>query len=183
MDSKAEVGPWCLLSQIGLAYILHLMVILRELWEASISKVQIFWEGHKICKKSPTIFYVLFLLYVLVDFFPDWINYKYWTISIKIHHTGFFYYYTTLPIIHTDWKISLHTPDHILVDLKNMDRNIYKTSTYNMNVRVSSTRVHQDHDDRKVFLLHLNGAKTFPNIYFTKKSTLPALIMYLGLHD
>ena len=36
------------------------------------------------------LLYVLVLLYVLFDFFADWINYKYWTISIKIHRTVFF---------------------------------------------------------------------------------------------
>ncbi len=82
------------------------------------------------------LLYVLVLLYVLFDFFPDWINYKYWTISIKIHRTGFFYYYTTLPIIRTGWKISLHLQIYVLVDLKNMGWNIYKTSTYNRNLRV-----------------------------------------------
>ena len=29
------------------------------------------------------LLYILVLLYVLVNFFPDWINYKYWTIPIK----------------------------------------------------------------------------------------------------
>ena len=56
---------------------------------------------------------------------------------MKIHRTGFFYYYTTLPIIRTGWKISLHLQIYVLVDLKNMGRNIYKTSTYNRNLRVS----------------------------------------------
>ena len=77
------------------------------------------------------LLYVLVLLYVLFDFFPDWINYKYWTISKNIHRTGFFYYYTTLPIIRTGWKISLYLQIYLLVDLKNMGWNIYKTSTYN----------------------------------------------------
>ena len=47
----------------------------------------------------------------------------------------FFYYYTTLPIIRTVWKISLHLQIYVLVDLKNMGRKIYKTSTYNRNLR------------------------------------------------
>ena len=40
----------------------------------------------------------------------------------------FFYYYTTLPIIRTGWKISLHLQIYVLVDLKNLGRKIY---TYN----------------------------------------------------
>ena len=72
---------------------------------------------------------VLVLLYVLVD-------YKYWTISIKIHRTGYFYYYTTLPIVSTGKKISLHLQIYIMLDLKNMSGNIHKTSTYNRNLRV-----------------------------------------------
>ena len=47
------------------------------------------------------------------------------------------YYCTTLPIIHTGWKISLHLQIYVLVDLENMGRNIYKTSTYNRNQRVN----------------------------------------------
>ena len=34
--------------------------------------------------------YILVLLYVVFDFFPDLINYKYWMISVKILHTVFF---------------------------------------------------------------------------------------------
>ena len=45
-------------------------------------------------------------------------------------------YYTTLPIIRTDWNVSLHLQKYILVDPKSMDRNIYKTRTYNRNLRV-----------------------------------------------
>ena len=67
---------------------------------------------------------------------------RYWTISIKIHRTVFFYYYTTLPIICTGWKISLHLQIYVLVDLKNMGRNIYKTSTYNGNLRVCTESTH-----------------------------------------
>ena len=70
------------------------------------------------------LFYVLVLL--LFDFFPDWIIYKYWTISIKIHHTGYFYYYTTFPIIHTGWKIYLHLQIYVLVDLINLGWNMIK---------------------------------------------------------
>ena len=83
--------------------------------------------------------YVLVLLFVLVGFFPDWINYKYWMISIKIHRNCFIYYYTTAPIIRTGWKNSLHLQIYVLVDLKDMDRNIYMTSTYNMNLRVRNS--------------------------------------------
>ena len=71
-----------------------------------------------------------------VWFFPDWINYKYWTISIKIHLTSFVYYYTILPIIPTGWKISLHLQIYVQVNLKNMNGNFYKTSSYNRNLRV-----------------------------------------------
>ena len=52
----------------------------------------------------------------------------YWMISIKIHRSVFFTaMYTTLPIIRTGWKISLHLQIYLLVDLKNIGRNIYKT--------------------------------------------------------
>jgi hypothetical protein len=40
--------------------------------------------------------------------------------TIPGHCTGFFYYYNTLPIISTGWKISLHLQLYVLVDLKNM---------------------------------------------------------------
>ena len=40
------------------------------------------------------------------------------------------------PIIRTGLNISLHLQIYILVDLKDMSRNIYKTSMYNRNLRV-----------------------------------------------
>ena len=39
---------------------------------------------------------------------------------------------------HWDW--SLHLQMYVLVDLKNMGRNIYKTSTYNKSLRVISIK-------------------------------------------
>ena len=42
------------------------------------------------------------------------------------------------PIIRTGLNISLHLQIYILVDLKDMSRNIYKTSMYNRNLRVST---------------------------------------------
>ena len=58
-------------------------------------------------------------------------------ISIKIHRAFFTTSYATLPVIRTGWKISHHLQIYILFDLKNMGRKIYKTSTYNRNLRVS----------------------------------------------
>ena len=47
------------------------------------------------------MFLFLVLLYVLCDFFPAWINYKYWKIFK-------FLLPNTFPIKHTIWEISLH---------------------------------------------------------------------------
>ena len=77
------------------------------------------WAKHTL----RSLLYVLVLLYVL-----DNLN--------KNPSYCFFYYYTTLPIIRTGRKISLHLQMYVLVDLKNMSWNVYKTSTYNRNLRV-----------------------------------------------
>ena len=82
-------------------------------------------------------FTLRFLLYVLVVFFLiESIIIMYWTVSKK-SIVLFFYYYTTLPIIPTGMKFSLHLQIFVLVDLKSMNENIYKTSTYNKNLRVT----------------------------------------------
>ena len=71
-----------------------------------------------------------------------WSYYTYWMISIKIHHTVFFYYYTTLSIIRTGWKISLHLQIYVSTGWsKKMGWNIYKTSTYNRNLRVATGHI------------------------------------------
>ena len=105
------------------------------------------------------LLYLLVLLHVLFEFFPDWINYKYWMISIKIHRTVFFYYYTTLPIIRTGSKISLHLQIYVLVDLKNMCWNIYKTSTYNRNLRVIGLAKKNLHQPKTFWDLYNDGAE------------------------
>ena len=77
-----------------------------------------------------------FLLHVLVDFFPDWINYKYWTISIKIHRTVFLLLYYSSYYMYWLENFPPFTNIYVLVHLKNMGWNIYKTSTYNRNLSV-----------------------------------------------
>ena len=77
----------------------NFVIMLRKSWEIVRNQLTISYQiGANISKlwfcmidiTLRFLLYVLVLLYVLFNFFADWINYKYWTISKKIHHTVFF---------------------------------------------------------------------------------------------
>ena len=75
--------------------------------------------------------------YILLgSYYTYWSYFTYWLIFFLIESIillddlnknpsyWFSYYYTTLPIICTGWKISLHLQKYILVDLKNIGRRV-----------------------------------------------------------
>ena len=93
------------------------------------------------------LFYVLVLLYagyVLFDFFLDGTNHTNWMISIKIQRTGFIttiiFFLLYLLVGKLPPFTNIRTGWSKKYGLK-LSWNIYKTSTYNRNLRVFSTVV------------------------------------------